>query len=92
MTDIALAKGGHADVLTLSDTHLTVRSPIPSAPGSTLEGRVGGDGARVLLLKVRSCKKEPEGTFVIDGRAVNFTRELRASLEDILARRATEPR
>lgn len=82
MPHIVLKKGGSADVVTSVDDLTTVRSTIPSAPGSRLEGElapeVGGGGDRVWL-KVHRCKKDGDA-FVIEGRLLDAKRELRDKL------------
>ena len=78
MPHIVLKKGGSADVVTSVDDLTTVRSTIPSAPGSRLEGELAEGGDRVWL-KVHRCKKDGD-TFVIEGRLLDAKRELRDKL------------
>jgi hypothetical protein len=74
----ALKDGSLAEVVQSDGDKTTIRSPLPSPPGSTVRGTVTGLTGE-FQLKVRSCKKE-EGAFVIDGRAQNATRAIRAWL------------
>ncbi len=77
---IAWAKGGEAVVVTLVEDAITLRSTVPSPPGSRIEGKTSdGDPVRV---KVHSSKKQEDGAFVIEGRALDMTRVTR---EKILA-------
>ena len=84
MPHIVLKKGGSADVVTSVDDLTTVRSTIPSAPGSRLEGELAGDGDRVWL-KVHRCKKDGDA-FVIEGRLLDAKRELRGKLAALSAK------
>jgi hypothetical protein len=75
---IAWAKGGEASVITLVEDAIKLRSTIPSPPGSRIEGVTGeGDAVRV---KVHSSKKQEDGSFVIEGRALDMTRAVRERL------------
>ena len=80
---ITWAKGGHAEVATLEGDRVTVRSTIPSAPGSRLDGTVADGGA--TRVKVARCRRQDDG-FVIDGRLIDTTREVRAEIERLVAR------
>lgn len=83
--DVAWTKGGGADVATLDGERITVRSTIPSAPGSRIDGTLAGGGA--LRVKVARCRRQDDG-FVIDGRLIDTTREVRVRIEQIVAGRA----
>ena len=75
---IAWTKGGTATVVTLADDAITLRSSVPSPPGSRIEGATPeGDAVRV---KVHSSKKQDHGAFVIEGRVLDMTRALREKL------------
>jgi hypothetical protein len=78
MPHLRWKKGGEADVVASADDQTTVRSTIPSAPGSRLEGELAEGGARVWL-KVHRCRKDGDA-FVIDGRLLDATRELRTTI------------
>jgi hypothetical protein len=80
---IAWTKAGHADVLSFTVENLRVRSDVAAAPGTPLEGTLVVSGLSVTL-KVRSCKRQPGGEFVIEGRPVNLTREQRTMLESLV--------
>ena len=75
---IAWAKGGEAVVVALVDDAITLRSTVPSPPGSRIDGKTAeGDAVRV---KVHSSKKQEDGAFVIEGRALDMTRAMRLKL------------
>jgi hypothetical protein len=89
---VTWSRGGEAAIVTLAGDAITLRSSVPSPPGSRIEGTLeGGDTLRV---KVHSSKKQDDGAFVIEGRALDMTRALRERLTGSDASRATsgEPR
>lgn len=74
----SLSDGSLAEVVQSDGDKTTIRSPLPSPPGSTVRGTVAGL-TNEFQLKVRGCKKNDDA-FVIDGRAQNATRAIRAWL------------
>ena len=74
LTTIRWNKGGDAAVLEADDDRVTVRSTIPSAPGSRLEGTL--PSGSVLRLKVAQCKAD-SGAFRITGKLLDATRAAR---------------
>jgi hypothetical protein len=82
---ILWADGGSAVVLSLQVDAIMVRSSRSSPPGSRLLGlwqSHAAPAALALRMKVHSSKLEPEGTFVLVGRLLDATKELRASITD----------
>jgi hypothetical protein len=77
-TDITWENGGAAELLSLSGDWFVVLSNTPQAPGKPWRGTVAS-GAFVGL-KVKTCKKQPSGLFVIEGPAFNLTKEGREEL------------
>ena len=72
------AKGGEARVLAIDAQAVVLRSTVPSPPGSRIDGKTAeGDAVRV---KVHSSKKQEDGAFVIEGRALDMTRAMRLKL------------
>ncbi len=78
---LTFQKGGQGRVLALSGDRITLRSTIPSAPGSRLEGALASGSA--VRVKVASCKKHEEG-FTIEGRLIDATRAVRAEIDALL--------
>ena len=71
---IVWSKGGEAAVIEAKDDLVSVRSTIPSAPGSRIEGRVpSGSGVRI---KVARCKADGS-RFRIEGKLLDATRAIR---------------
>ena len=84
MATITWAKGGEATVTALKEGAITLRSSIPSPPGSRLEGELAGGGT--VKVKVHGSRKQEDGSFVIDGRPIDMTRELRERIEAMVPR------
>ncbi len=80
---VTWATGGEASVVSLGPKTIVVRSTVSSPPGSRLEGTLVGEPAAPahLKVKVHGCKRQPEGDFLIEGRPVDLTREVRAHIE-----------
>ena len=72
-------KGGTARLVSLGKDAVTLRSSTPSPPGSRICGTLRGSGEQ-LRFKIHGSKKQPEGDFVLDGRAIDLTRALRERL------------
>jgi hypothetical protein len=75
------AKGGEARVTSIAADAIVLRSTVPSPPGSRIEGRLEGEPPAAVRVKVHGSKRQPEGDFVIEGRLLDATREVRARLE-----------
>ena len=75
---IVWAKGGDATLETLTGEAATIRSSIPSPPGSRLEGKL--DDGTTIRVKIHGCKKQEDGAFVLTGRMIDLTRQLRERL------------
>ena len=89
---VSWSKGGEATIVTLAGDAITLRSTVPSPPGSRIEGKL--EGGDMLRVKVHSSKTQDDGAFVIEGRALDMTRALRERLTGSDAARAKsgEPR
>ena len=73
-------------VVAIDGENVVVRSAKPSAPGSRPIGALA-DGAAVRV-KVHKCRREDTGdglVFTLEGRLLDATRGLRATLERMLA-------
>lgn len=80
MSHLVWTKGGAADVVTVEEDAITLRSTIPSPPGSRIEGHLQVDPAVVVRVKIHGSKLVEEGAFVLRGRLLDATRELRQRL------------
>ncbi|HEU4408333.1 MAG TPA: hypothetical protein VFS43_23925 [Polyangiaceae bacterium] len=79
---VRLRRGGEAEAVAFDRDDVALRSTVAAAPGTPLEGalEVPGGEPLAIIVKVRRCRREPEGTFRIEGRLVNPTRALREAL------------
>ncbi len=71
-------KDGEARVLRVSGDAIALRSTVPSPPGSRIDGEVVG-GAKVRV-KIHASKRQEDGSFLLEGRLLDATRELRERL------------
>jgi hypothetical protein len=74
------AKGGEARVATVAVDAIVLRSTVPSPPGSRIEGLLEGEPPATVRVKVHASKRQPAGDFLIEGRLLDATREVRARL------------
>ncbi|HEY3668065.1 MAG TPA: hypothetical protein VGL19_18810 [Polyangiaceae bacterium] len=76
---LTVRSGGQAAIVENQGDHVTVRSSVPSPPGSTL-ALLYEDQA--IHVKVRGCKRLDEAglPFRIEGRFVSLTRATREKL------------
>jgi hypothetical protein len=81
---VTWARGGHGTLVALEDDRVTVRSTIPSAPGSRPEGALAS-GTR-FRMKVARCRREEE-IFVLEGRLLDATRDARTEMAALVAAR-----
>jgi hypothetical protein len=56
-------------------------STVSSPPGSRLEGSLVEAPHATLRIKVHVCKRQEDGSFVLEGRPLDLTRELRERIE-----------
>jgi hypothetical protein len=77
---IAWEKGGGAVVVLLAGDAITLRSSIPSPPGSRIQGVLAGGGGDVVRVKIHSSKRQEDGSFVLEGRVLDMTRAVREKL------------
>jgi hypothetical protein len=70
--------GGSAELVALDGDRVTLRSTVPSPPGSRIEGVLSVGGR--LRVKIHGAKRQEDGTFLLEGRALDLTREVRARL------------
>lgn len=81
MTRLTWERGGEATISLLKGDAITLRSTIPAPPGARIQGRLDAPHEKDVLVKVHGSKKQPDGSFVIEGRCIDMTRDLRMALE-----------
>jgi len=78
-------RGGEATVVSMTAQAIALRSTVPSPPGSRIEGALIGEPPAAVRVKVHTCRRQPDGDFLLEGRPLDLTRGTRARL-DTLAR------
>lgn len=78
---VSWAGGGQATVVSLGAKAIVLRSSVPSPPGSRLEGTLAGEPPATLRVKVHGCRRQAEGDFLIEGRPIDMTRQVRERIE-----------
>jgi hypothetical protein len=81
---VTWTSGGQAWIVSLSGAAIELRSTVPWPPGSRVERTLRGHGGTVRL-KVDACRRMPGEAFWIEGRPLDLTRRVRASLEALLS-------
>ena len=81
------AKGGEAELLALGADAITLRSTIPSPPGSRIEGALASPPPATVKVKIHASKRQDDGSYVLEGRPLDLTRELRDRLAALVAAR-----
>jgi hypothetical protein len=76
-------KDGGAHVVSLAADAIVLRSTSSAPPGSRIEGTLEGDRPARVRVKVHTSKRQAEGDFVIEGRVLDATRDVRARLEQL---------
>jgi hypothetical protein len=75
------AKGGEARVVALAGDAIVLRSTVPAPPGSRVEGSLDGEPPVTVRVKVHASRRQPEGDFIVEGRLLDATREVRGRVE-----------
>jgi hypothetical protein len=84
--NVRWSAGGEARVLRVDAGAIALDSSVPSPPGSRIEGTLeglgaAGGGAARLRVKVHASKRQPDGRFVLEGRPLDLSREVREEIE-----------
>lgn len=77
-------RGGEARIVSVGPDSIVLRSTVPSPPGSRVEGTLEGPLPATLRLKVHASKRQVEGDYVLEGRPLDLTREIRDKLEALV--------
>lgn len=64
---------GEGRVLALKGDAITLASTVPSPPGSRREAELGAAALR-FKVKIHASRRQPEGTFVLEGRLFDATK------------------
>ena len=82
---VAWAKGGTARFMTVADDAVTLRSTVPSPPGSRLEATLLAEPPLAIKIKIHGSKLEPDGTFTLRGKLLEANRPLRERIATLVA-------
>ena len=82
---VAWSKGGTASFLTARDDNVTLRSTIPSPPGSRVDGTLSGEPVVAVRVKIYGSKLEADGSFTLKGRLLEANRALRDRVASLVA-------
>lgn len=74
------AKGGHAEVVSVADDAIVLRSTTSAPPGARLEARLASEPPSPVKIKSHGTRREEDGSFTLKGRLIDATRELRERL------------
>jgi len=80
---VSWAAGGGARVLSFDGGAIVLRSTVSSPPGSRIEGALAGEPPAKLRVKIHACRRQAEGDFVLEGRPLDMTREVRQRVEEL---------
>ncbi len=85
---LAWTKGGFARFVKVSDTALTLLSTTPSPPGSRIDATfvdpVGAAASLGCRMKIHASRRQPDGLFLLEGRPIDLSREVRAHATALL--------
>lgn len=79
MITVLWSTGKQASFEEVNGERVTLRSESSFAPGAPVTGTLVDHPAQSVIVKVHGCRRDGD-RFIITGRLVNFTRELRALL------------
>lgn len=74
-------RGGEGAIVRLAGDAITLSSTVPAPPGARVKGTLEhATLAAPVVIQVKShgSKKQPDGSFVIEGRTIDMTRETKA--------------
>lgn len=77
---VAWQKGGQGTIESLQGDAIVIVSTTPSPPGSRIDGQLtgrNGEAGPTLRVKIHSSKKQSDGSFLLEGRALDMTRQVR---------------
>jgi hypothetical protein len=83
---VRLSRGDEATIVKMAGESISLSAAISAPPGASLEGKIDLRAGEPLRVKVHGSKKQSDGGFIIDGRCVDMTRELRKELEALVAK------
>ncbi|MBL9109023.1 MAG: hypothetical protein JNM74_07125 [Myxococcales bacterium] len=70
-------KGGSATIVSVTETTCTLVSTHPSPPGSRIDATFPSASGVSFRVKIHGSKKRDDGRFVLEGRPIDMTRDVR---------------
>jgi hypothetical protein len=92
VSDLRWTRGGEATLVAMDGDMVKLVSTVPWPPGARLDAEVLATPGVTVRIKVHASRRREDGTFAIDGRAFDVTREVRAKLEALVDPSATGKR
>ncbi len=83
---LAWERGGEARIVAASAAAVSLVSSLPWPQGSRVSGTLLEAPHATVRIKVHASRGEADGTFRIEGRPLDLSRELRERLEALAAR------
>jgi len=84
---VTFVKGGTASFVLVADDAVTLRSTIPSPPGSRLSATLVTDPTVAVKIKIHGSKLDADGTFTLRGKLLEANRALRDRIASLAASR-----
>jgi hypothetical protein len=84
MARVAWLDGGAASLEALEGDRVTLVSDRAFAPGSRPEGTLEEPAGHRIWVKVHGSRRQDDGSFLVTGRLLNPTRELRQVLKGVV--------
>ena len=81
-------RGGHAEIVRVDDDAIELRSTTSAPPGARLEASLGEDPSQGVKIKSHGSRREADGSFLLRGRLLDATRDLRDRLARLYPRPA----
>ena len=77
---LVLAGGGEATLVALSGEVVRVTSGVAAPPGARIDATLESDASVRLRFKVHAARRGEDGTYTLEGRPLDLTREMRERL------------
>jgi hypothetical protein len=87
---IRWAQGGEAVLGSISTDTVTLVSTVPSPPGSRIEGTLVSEPAARVKFKIHGSRKQDDGSFRLEGRPIDLTKELRERMQALVAAQSAD--
>ena len=69
--------GGEGAIVRLEGDAVTILSSVAAPPGARVEAALVAEGGARLRFKIHRSRRQPDGSYLLEGRPLDLTRELR---------------